>query len=85
MEAKIDLLLKDINIQGLKSLVDELCSEAYPVNDSKPILLYLANKMAEIDSNTCTEISTHAINTIKSRQSTFNEAVSLFILVNLLF
>ena len=46
MEAKIDLLLKDINIQGLKSLVDELCSEAYPVNDSKPILLYLANKMA---------------------------------------
>ena len=54
MEGKIDQLLKEINITGLKSLIDQQSSEEVPINDSKPVILYLANKMSEIDSNTCT-------------------------------
>ena len=81
MEGKIDQLLKEINITGLKSLIDQQSSEEVPINDSKPVILYLANKMSEVDSNTCTQISTYAINALKPRLQPFQESVSFLILV----
>jgi hypothetical protein len=59
--------LKAVDVKAIKALIDEQCSEAVPVNDSKPVIMYLASKMAEIDSNTCVEISSYAVGAIKSR------------------
>ena len=71
MEAKIDKLFKEVDIKSLKSLIDQQCSEDIPINDSKPVILYIANKMADVDSNTCTQIASYAIGALRSRQQPF--------------
>ena len=54
MEANIGQLVKDKKITDLKKMIDDFSKDSVPINESKPALTYMAGKMGDLDSASCT-------------------------------
>ena len=76
MEGKIDQLIKDKKFTDVKKIIDDLSKDSVPINESKPAISHIAEKMGDVPASNCIDICEHAIKTLKSRIQPFIEAVS---------
>ncbi len=49
-----------------------------PLNDSKPVIRYIANNIGKLDNETTLDLGGHAIDLLKSRQLVFDEEDTTF-------
>lgn len=74
----MDGYLSSKNVQGINSLMDQLLVESATVNDSRPVISYLANNLSKLDNTTTIEVCEYAIQKLKLRQHQFDEEDTIF-------
>ena len=48
MEGKIDQLIKEKKFNDLMKIIDDLAKDTVPINESKPAITHVANKMGDV-------------------------------------
>lgn len=78
MQVKLETYIAAKNVAAINGLIDEITSEQRPLNESKPIINYLATHLKQLDNSSTLAVCEHAISKLRSRQLQFDEEDCLF-------
>lgn len=78
MQPKLEVYIANKNVPGIIGLIDELVNESKLLNESKPIINYLATHLNQLDNTSTLAVCEHAIQKLRSRQLQFDEEDCLF-------